>query len=172
MPYATFHSQDELDILAAIIEANRQRVKTNEQRAREAAALVDIEKQRAKRRQATSTGGAEPQHVETLPQAEGRTRDVVGEKVGMSGRTVDKAVEVVKVIDDLAHNGQQDEADKLRATLNVSVTKAHEQAQNTDASEEYLTLDAWHAKRDCLSSFAGLETVSSERTITVYHDRQ
>lgn len=31
---------------------------------------------------ATSTGGANPQPVETFPQAEGKVRDVVAEKVG------------------------------------------------------------------------------------------
>jgi hypothetical protein len=47
-----FGSTDELDILEALIESNRQRVKTNEQIGREAAALLRVEKERAKRRQA------------------------------------------------------------------------------------------------------------------------
>lgn len=32
---------------------------------------------------ATSTGGANPQPVETFPQAEGKVRDIVAEKLGI-----------------------------------------------------------------------------------------
>src|SRR5215831_10387574 len=39
VPVSVFRSHDELDILEALIDANRQRVKTNEQVGREAAAL-------------------------------------------------------------------------------------------------------------------------------------
>ncbi len=52
---------DDLDIQAAVIRANKQRIKTNEQMGREYKILLEIEKEKANRRQATSTGGANPQ---------------------------------------------------------------------------------------------------------------
>ncbi len=45
---------------------------------------------------ATSTGGANPQPVETFPQAEGKVRDVVAEKVGIgSGKQYEKEKYIV-----------------------------------------------------------------------------
>ena len=58
-------------------------------------ALMNIKRQafsrQAKKRQATSTGGAKPQLRENLPQAgTGRVRDIIGKELGVSGRQVDK----------------------------------------------------------------------------------
>jgi hypothetical protein len=51
---------------------------------REAEVLEGIEREKAKRRQATSTGGAKPQLVDARPQAEGgKSRDSVAEAVGI-----------------------------------------------------------------------------------------
>lgn len=56
--------------------------------------LEDIEKyeaQKAKKRQATSTGGNSPQLVENLPQADnGKVRDKMGAMIGVSGRQYDR----------------------------------------------------------------------------------
>ena len=56
--------------------------------------LEDIEKyeaQKAKKRQATSTGGTTPQLVENLPQAgNGKVRDKMGAMIGVSGRQYDR----------------------------------------------------------------------------------
>lgn len=54
---------------------------------------------KARERMATSTGGANPQPVETFPQAEGKVRDVVAEKVGIGS---DKQYEKEKYIVDNA----------------------------------------------------------------------
>jgi hypothetical protein len=60
-------------------------------------ARLEAEKKEAKKRQATSTGGATPQLRETFPQAEnGKSRDKAGASVGVSGKSVDKAANVVK----------------------------------------------------------------------------
>ncbi len=58
--------------------------------------LEAVERERARRRQATSTGGAQPQLKEKFPEAEkGQTRDKVAAAVGLgSGRTYDKAAGV------------------------------------------------------------------------------
>jgi hypothetical protein len=52
VPVVLFGSSDELDILEALIESNRQRHKTNEQLGREALTLMEVEAERARRRQA------------------------------------------------------------------------------------------------------------------------
>ena len=43
--------------------------------------MLRIYAEQARRRQATSTGGSEPQLVDDLPQAEPRTRDRVAEAI-------------------------------------------------------------------------------------------
>ena len=54
------------------------------------------EKRKAKERLKTSTGGSNPQPVETFPQADtGKSRDKIGERVGVSGKSIDK-IAVVK----------------------------------------------------------------------------
>ena len=54
---------------------------------REAEVLMEVERERAKERLKTSSGGANPLPVERIPQA-GKSRDIVGEKLGVSGEMV------------------------------------------------------------------------------------
>lgn len=58
--------------------------------------LEGIEKQKAKERQKTSTGGINPQLKENIPEADkGQTRDKVAEKIGIgSGKQYEKAKKV------------------------------------------------------------------------------
>jgi ParB family chromosome partitioning protein len=67
-------------------------------------ALEELEKPKAKARQATSTGGADPKlrpACGKFPQADnGKTRDKVGETVGMSGKTYEKAKVVVEAAEE------------------------------------------------------------------------
>ena len=57
----------------------------------------EAEERRAKKRQATSTGGTKPQLRENFPQAGGgRVRDIIGKEIGVSGRQVDKLHEINK----------------------------------------------------------------------------
>ena len=87
--YVEFENAE--DEREAIIEYNRQREKTFTQRMNEADELRDIERERARQRQATSTGGNNPQLVDICPQA-GKTRDAIASQVGIgSGRTYDRA---------------------------------------------------------------------------------
>lgn len=125
---------DELDIREAIIEANRQREKTNEIKAREFKHLKQIEEERAKKRQKASKGrgkkGKEnfPDLLET-----GQSRDKAAEKVGMSGKTAEAAAEVVEVIDELESEGETAKANEIRETLNKSVSGAHKKATGEKA---------------------------------------
>lgn len=124
VPVVMFQSDDTLDILEALIESNRQRQKSNEQIAREAQALIEIESERARKRQAVKSIVRDPSLEVT-----GRAKEVVGEKLGVSGKHVERSVAVVRAIDDLRESGKQREAEQLRTTLNQSAKKAYETAK-------------------------------------------
>jgi len=57
IPVIYFNSDDEDDILAALLEANRQRVKSHEQVGREYRLYLELESRKAARRQKTNVGG-------------------------------------------------------------------------------------------------------------------
>jgi hypothetical protein len=60
------------------------------QRALIAAGFLEYEREQAKARLATSTGGADPRPMENFPQAEsGAARDKAGERMHVSGRIVE-----------------------------------------------------------------------------------
>lgn len=118
------------EIERALIESNRQREKTNEQRAREAAHLLAIEERLAAKRQKATQAKPGDENIRhggghdatTVKQGEnakyGKTRDNVGKVVGMGGRTVARAVEVVQKIDEAKAKGDEATASKLTQTLN------------------------------------------------------
>ena len=112
VPVHIFQSDDELKIQEALVEANRQRQKTNEQLGREAQLLLDIEKERAKRRLATKS-----QPVENFPQATGKARDHAGQQLGQSGRQIEKVTKAVAAIDTLEEQGDEDAAQAVREQL-------------------------------------------------------
>jgi protein gp37 len=127
VPVKVFQSEDELEIRTALVEANRQRTKTNEQVAREAAQIYEIEKAKAKARK----GEANQKGIlpVKLP-GSGDARDLAGERLGISGKKVEQAVQVIQAIDQLKKDGEVDAADKLRGELNkFSVSRAHKVAR-------------------------------------------
>lgn len=119
----------------SLIESNRQREKTTEQRAREAARLLEIEKRlAAKRKEATQAVPGEqvgrkevkPVSPPTKPEENadsGKSRERIGKVVGMSGPTVSAAVEVVHKIDAAKAAGDTETAAKLTETLNTRGVK-------------------------------------------------
>jgi len=122
-----------------IINDNATREKTVEQKSREAKALKEVETFLARKRQATSTGGSNPQLTPVSAEAVGQTeqgesRNIVAKKVGLrSGHEVDRAITTVKIIDKLENEGRTEEADLVRAVLNKrSVSTAEELAKNID----------------------------------------
>jgi ParB/RepB/Spo0J family partition protein len=131
VPVTVFASDDPLDVLEALVHSNKQRRKSKEQIGREASALLRVERERAKRRQATSTGGSTPQLQEHVPEADekGQARDKVGEALGISGKTAERAAEVAEVINKLQEGGQDQKAEELRTVLNTrSIGAAHKKA--------------------------------------------
>ena len=126
VPVVIYGSDDDLDILEALIESNRQREKTNYQVGREAAASLEIEHERARRRQAVRS---------LLPQnsaeVNGDARKIVADKLGMSHPKVTQAAAVVEVIDKLTEAGDTRHADQLRTVLNdKSVHAAYKKAKD------------------------------------------
>ena len=141
------HFVDSLDEIESLIIYNDTRIKSMEQKAREAQILIDIERQKAKKRQATSTGGDKPQLVPETAQAEkGKTRDIVAKKLKMkSGHEVERAVKSVETIDKLTETGRKDDAELIRDTLNnTSASTASELSYHIDE----LTEDEKQAIRD------------------------
>lgn len=122
------------DILLLLLADNRYRDKDNETRAREFQMLVEIEERKAKERQKTlnNKGGALKENV---PEARGQSRDIAAEKVGMSGKTAEKAAKVVKAIDEAEEAGDTEKAEELRETLNKSVSAASKAVEDKPARE-------------------------------------
>ena len=120
---------DDLDIREAIVEANRHNEKSAETKAREYKVLKEIEGERANRRQKLSKGRGK-KGPENFPDLLGDARDIAAEQVGMSGKTADKAADVVDAIDDAEAEGDTERAADLRETLNnKSVDAAHKKAK-------------------------------------------
>jgi ParB-like chromosome segregation protein Spo0J len=148
MPVIVFESRDELDIKEALVRANKHiRTKTNEMKGREAALLLKVEKERAAQRQKESTAragnasgaarGGKSNVVESVPPRSdtGKARDKVGEALGVSGKTAERAAAVVMEIDALKEDGKVDEAEQLRLTLNRNgVGAAHKKVKPKNAT--------------------------------------
>ena len=125
VPVRVFESDDELEIKRALLELNHQRTKTNVQRAAEATLDMQIEKELAARRKAA----AGKSDVEKLPPAQkGKARDAVGKKLGVSGRTVDKAVQTSEAIATLRAQGKTEDAEEVEADLNKGFDTGHKKA--------------------------------------------
>ena len=112
------------DAIRLLILSNRQRDKTNEQRAREFAVLKEVEERLAKERMRRGDSGSGKS---------GRASDIAAEAVGMSGRTADRAVSVVEAIDEAESSGDEGRADDLRRKLNHSVNKGHKAVERERA---------------------------------------
>lgn len=122
--------ETEWDALEYLVINNDTRIKTMEQKAREAQTLLETEREKAEKRrlatlkQNSSTEVAEPPPRENV----GKTRDVVAKKLHMkSGREVERAVKSVKTIDKLKSEGRDDDAKLIADVLNNrSVSTASE----------------------------------------------
>lgn len=157
IPYVVFPSQDELDIRQAILESNRQRIKTNLQFAREAQEALAIERVRAKKRQLANLKQYEGDNTVPKNSSErtGDARDAAGELLGKSGFTVEHAALVASAIDNLSNNGHKQEAIELVTKLDKSIDAAYKEAvnkgfitrssnnPNPKAKPDYITLDMW-----------------------------
>lgn len=88
----------------------------------------DVVKAKARERQATSTGGAEPQLRENFPEADNkRARDELGSMAGVSGKTYEHAVKVMQDAPDII--SQTMTAGKLSINKAYEVVKAEPELQ-------------------------------------------
>lgn len=112
------YNGDEDRELEILLVENAFREKTTIQKIREAEYYREIESQKALQRQ---LAGIDP--MEMVPPGEkiGKTRDIVAEKIGMSGKSYDKARKVVNQIDN-----ENEDAFKffLEDTLNENIEAA------------------------------------------------
>lgn len=127
VPVAPFGSEDELDIIEALIESNRQRSKTNEQIGREADELHGV----IAARQARGGRGKTVRDIAHGLVSDRRTDAQVAKKVGVGQKKAEEARQVVKVVDRLSQSGKtKQEAESLRRTLNdKSVHRAYTEAR-------------------------------------------
>lgn len=155
VPVTLIEMPDPDEQLERLIESNRHRDKTAEQRAREYKALLDVKARLAKARQKASGGDGGQKRA-----AKAKKRQKPGEKpvggnsrnrnhtakdqaaadVGMSAKTADQAAAVVDAIDEAEASGDQARADDLRDTLNQkSVAAASRKAKATSTSGKEMT---------------------------------
>ena len=112
VPTRTSELTDETLVSLAVLDFNRHRDKTDEDKAREYKARLPLEEALAKQRQ-----GERTDIVDNFPQG-GKARDLAAEPVGWSGKTAEKAAKVVDAIDKLEEDGKQEDADDVRGKLN------------------------------------------------------
>ena len=120
---------DPITQLELFVGENCYREKSNYQKTQEAKIYAEIEQHKAYDRMIHTN---EPR--ETFPQGvdeeeKGRTRDIVAEKIGMSGRSLDKAQKVIDKMD-----STYDEAIKefFEDTLNVNIDAAAKLVEKPD----------------------------------------
>ena len=132
---ASFDS--DLDEQVAILDHNRQRVKTVSQRMREAELIERIERERAKERQREAGrvyGEKHPKQEVTPTLAEplkGETRDAVAEAVGMKRSTYAKA----KAVPLPAHSKSKSTKTRERTPRNMA-EQMGKQVQNTTKCDD------------------------------------
>lgn len=150
VPVVVFPSDDEDEILEALIHANKQREKSNEQIAREAALLFEVEGRLAEARRLanlktqgdkkdkeegnSSPDGALVRHRGKMQEngkvlENGRTDKKVGERLGIGAAQAVKAKAVIEKIESLQKQGKEEQAEKIRETLNKkSIGAAYKEA--------------------------------------------
>ena len=135
---------DELEIEEALIEANRQRVKTNEQIGREYTKLKQIEMAKAERERSRKCSIAKTESAILCKPSKdsnkvvqnsalSEARYIAAKQLGISHGTAEKSVKVVAKIEELESAGKIEEAEKLRNTLNnKSVNSAYTQIKREE----------------------------------------
>lgn len=128
--------EDETEML---IEMNRQRPKTNEQKAREAHILTDCETKRRRRLKREASDEAAPVFNESV-------RESVAKKLGVSPEHVKRSVAVTNAIDEAERAGDTERAGEIREQVNQSVKKAADLVTKPKPKKE--RPDAWQFDRE------------------------
>ena len=157
--------ETEWDALEYLIINNDTRIKTMEQKAREAQILLEVEKKNGKGRMSIGgQGGFNIEGVAELPPLNmGKSRDMVAKKLHMkSGREVERAVKSVETIDKLKSEGRSDDAKLIADVLNNrSASTASELSSHIDD----LTEEEKQAIRDKkISAYKAITNHVTQRT--------
>jgi len=121
---------DPLDVEESLILSNRNRDRTNEQRAREMMHLERIESARAEERKLKGVKADESE--------KGRAIRKAAKKVNMGHETAAKAKKVISEIDRAIEDGDPDKAEELRDQMNKSVSGAHRSVTGSDVVKDSL----------------------------------
>lgn len=171
--------KDELEEQEYILDDNETRTKTPYQVGQEMAARLENEQKRTKHLQqeggakggkqsgATRRGETKPGDTSRQASREPRASDKVGEKFGVSGRTVEKTTQVVNQIDRLNAEGKTQESEHLKGLLNQnerSVDPAYKEmkrmtAKADDQHDELPTDDKRVRKRLCRKVITQIDKV-------------
>lgn len=119
---------DPLAIEERIILSNKQRVKTKEQLAREAAHLINIESRRAEARKLSGTGDHRGTSTPEVV-AKGRAREIVAESLGVSDKTARNLITAGKALEDAEKNGHTKKAESIKKGLEKSAAAGAEAAK-------------------------------------------
>lgn len=88
-----------------LMEQENRRNMTTPELIEKAHEIEDVKREEARKRQATSTGGANPQLMENFPEAEhGTSRDQLGVMAGVSGKTYAKGTHILENAPELIKN--------------------------------------------------------------------
>lgn len=159
--------ETEWDALEYLVINNDTRIKTMEQKAREAQMLLEVEKVKAeKRKLATLKQNISTDRAELPSRTNdeiGRPRDIVAKKLHMkSGREVERAVKTVKAIDKLKSEGRTADAELITNILN---NKATSTAEDLSAHIDDLTEEEKQAIRDMkMSAYKAITNHVTQRT--------
>lgn len=119
---------DELAIEERIILSNKQRVKTNEQLAREAAKLAAIEASRAELRKLKNLKNSAESSTVSIDTVE-KTRRKVANSLGTSESTAQRLITAGQALESAESHGQNRKADRIKKGLEKSVAAGAEAAK-------------------------------------------
>lgn len=118
----------ELAELEALLLENTSRLKTTEQKIREANAWKTVETSKARVRQLSTLrqGSSTPVTPNLALREKGETREKVARRVGLGRTNYEKGARVVEIIDEQTTLGNLSQAQMLRKVLNQSVDAAYQ----------------------------------------------
>ena len=179
IPVEVYEFPDDLAELEVLLLENASRLKTTEQKVREAEAWKEVEAKKARQRM-SDAAKALRQGVENFPHPDkSKTRDHIAARVGLgSGRTYSKAAKVVRTIDSLLKDSLEtaqtlrkvlnersvDAAAKLlkRISLSDKTSEACLDEGLSSTSNSYEDADSFDLQRSCWNCQHRLESVDNQ----------
>lgn len=134
VPVIVQEFRNEIEELEALLTHNATRKKTNSQRANEARHWEKIEADKAEKRKNSNLLVGKGKR-ESVQGKQGRTADIVGEKVGLSGSSVKRSKPVLEEIERCKQEGDFEEAKKITQMLDASINSA---SNYVKAKDNYL----------------------------------